>query len=759
MSTATQLPANVQPIRSGTVQLAGIEDESLDLRRITATLKRRKLLILAIAAIGTLFSALYVSNIVPLYKAEAQVVVEPERKKVVNIDQVAQPLNPDWLTANTEAAVIRSRDLAVKAIERLKLVDNPAFNPALRPPEPGFLDVGGAWLAWGAAQVGLEGKIPGLKTSAASASPAPRRFTPADLAGIYLGGLQVIPQERSRIIQVVYTSPDPQIAAAAANATAELYLERQQNAKGQATGEANAWLDEKVLAAHQQVIAAQKKRDEYRRKAGIIELGDLSIYAEQLAILNTQLVETRTHRQQAEARYAQAQKIDQSGGQIEALPAALSTPLVEALRLQEIDATRKIAEMETQFRPAHPKMVLARAELDDIRAKVKAEVGKVATQLRHELDLARSAEGTLHAEIDRLQSKIEEQNDAKVDLDVLETELQGKKQIFETLTARYNETSVQDKGIQRDDAQIVQSAVPPGGPFYPNKKLLIGIAFVASLAIGVVLAVAIDLLDYGFRSLTQIENLTGLPTLGMVPLIARKMRQIRPHHLAVAKPGSVYGEAIRTVRTALMLSEVDRPPRSLVVTSSIPNEGKTSTALSIACQSAKSGQRCIVIDCDLRQSAVHVHFGQANRLGLSDYLAGNARLEEVIEIDPISGAHFICAGTRAPNPIDLLGSPQMRRLIKALSQAYDLVVLDTPPVLAVSDALVMVRHVDATLFLIRWERTRRQAAVSGLKLALEAGANLAGVVLSQVDVKRHAQYDYADSGYYYGGYNKYYTES
>ena len=239
----------------------------------------------------------------------------------------------------------------------------------------------------------------------------------------------------------------------------------------------------------------------------------------------------------------------------------------------------------------------------------------------------------------------------------------------------------------------------------------------------------------------------------------RKGRGTQPHQLAVSKPGSVYGEAVRTLRTALLLSDSERPPRTVLVTSSIPNEGKTSTALSIACQSAKSGQRCIILDCDLRQSSVHRYFGVPNKIGLADYLVGKARLEEVIEIDPVSTAHLIPAGARAPNPIDLLGSPQMRRLIKALAQAYDLVILDTPPVLAVSDALVLVRHVDATLFLIRWEQTRRLAAVSGLKVALEAGANLAGVVLSQVDVKRHAQYDYADSGYYYGGYNKYYTEA
>ena len=244
----------------------------------------------------------------------------------------------------------------------------------------------------------------------------------------------------------------------------------------------------------------------------------------------------------------------------------------------------------------------------------------------------------------------------------------------------------------------------------------------------------------------------------MMPLISRQRNSPRPHQIATAKPGSIYGEAVRTVRTALLLSDVERPPRTLLVTSSVPNEGKTATALSIVCQTSQSGQRCIVVDCDLRQSAIHVHLGAPNQLGLSDYLLGRARLEEVVEADTASKVHFIAAGARAPNPTDLLGSAQMRRLVKALSETYDLVILDTPPVLAVSDALVMVRHVDATLFLIRWEKTRRQAAMSGLKLTLEAGANLAGVVMTQVDVKRHAQYNYADSGYYYGGYAKYYTE-
>jgi capsular exopolysaccharide synthesis family protein len=755
MSTAQQFPPNVQPIRETTTQLAALEEDSLDLRRIAATLRRRKIMIGAIAVIGTVVMTLYVGRITPLYKAETQIVIEPERKKIVNIDQVAQNLSSDWLTPQTEAAIIRSRDRALLAVQRLDLVHNPAFNPNLRPPAPGALEVGKAWLSKALGAIGIELKW--LKKPAAIQG-ASRDIRPEDLVDAYLGGLEAIPQERSRLIKIVYTSTDPLIAAAAANAAATIYIESQNEAKTQATREANAWLDRRVNEVREQIVTAQQKRDDFRRKAGIVQIGDLTVNAEQLGQLNSQLLTARTARQQADARYAQILKLQENGAPLESAPDVLSSPLIQNLRLQEIEAARKIAELKTQFRDGHPKMILAKAEMADIHTKLQAEITKIASQLRHEAELTHASETALQSEAKRLQQQVEQQNDAKVTLDGLEADLQTWKQLYETLLSRYKETEVQDSTLQRGDAQVVSPAIPPAGPFYPPKKLLIAVAFLASFIIGIILAIAIELLDFGFRSLTQIEALTGLPTLGMMPLIARKRHSPRPHQIATAKPGSIYGEAVRTVRTALLLSDAERPPRTLLVTSSVPNEGKTATALSIVCQSAQSGQRCIAVDCDLRQSAIHSHLGAPNKLGLSDYLLGKASLEEIIEADTGSKAHFISAGTRVPNPTDLLGSVQMRRLVKALSEAYDFVILDTPPVLAVSDALVMVRYADATLFLIRWEKTRRQAAVSGLKLTLEAGANLAGVVMTQVDVKRHAQYNYADSGYYYGGYAKYYTD-
>jgi polysaccharide biosynthesis transport protein len=312
MSTAQQFPPNVQPIRPATTQLAALEEDSLDLRRIAAALRRRKIMIGGIAAIGTVVVALYVGGITPLYKAETEIVVEPERKKIINIDQVAQNLFSDWLTPQTEAAIIRSRDKALLAVKQLDLVHNPGFNPALRRPAPGMLDVAKAWLNTALVATGVESswfKPANVEPQNASS----RALEPEDLVDAYLAGLETVPVERSRLIRIVYTSTDPLIAAQAANAAAAIYIEAQKNAKGQATSEANAWLDRRVNEVHEQVIKAQQKRDEFRRNAGIVQIGDMTMNAEQLTQLNSQLVAARTIRQQADARYAQVTKLQETG--------------------------------------------------------------------------------------------------------------------------------------------------------------------------------------------------------------------------------------------------------------------------------------------------------------------------------------------------------------------------------------------------------------------------------------------------------------
>ncbi|HJQ55371.1 MAG TPA: CpsD/CapB family tyrosine-protein kinase, partial [Vineibacter sp.] len=223
---------------------------------------------------------------------------------------------------------------------------------------------------------------------------------------------------------------------------------------------------------------------------------------------------------------------------------------------------------------------------------------------------------------------------------------------------------------------------------------------------------------------------------------------------------SAYSEALRTIRTGIALSSADHPQRTVVVTSSVPGEGKTTTALSLAAASAASGARTLIIDCDMRQPSLHKNLGGDNTAGLAEFLAGQRDLEELVQVEPKTGLYYVLAGKRPPSPTDLLGSLRMRRLLQQLGDAFDLVILDSPPVMAVSDALLLVRQTDTTIFVVRWEKTRRDVAIAGARMVHEAGARLSGMVLSQVDLRRHAQYDYTDSGvYYYRGYRKYYGEA
>lgn len=772
MSSVTRLPLpdNEPAAREVPGPLPLIEEETLTLRRLYSVLRRRIALIAGVAFLITALAVLFVYQITPLYRADVDIVVDSSRQKVINTESVVQSAQPDYWTNETEAAVLSSREMARKAVERLNLVNNPMFNPELRRPETGLVDT-----MFGPVREFISTTLIAPVREAmfgpepSEAAPVTAHMTAEErrealldqLAGAFLGGLSVMPHERSRVLTVTYTSTDPAFAALAANTTSELYILDQLAAKGDATSRASKWLSERVNEMRRRVIESEQRLEEFRRTAGIIEVGGATLFQQQLVGLNEELIQARNKRAEAEARYEQIQTMVKSGGDAQAVAAVLDSRLIQGLREQEAQLERKIADLSQQYLPTHPKLKQAQQELVAARAKIEAEVAKISTNQDSELKIARTREVNVAKEVRRLEQLLEQQKEAEVTLRSLESEVRANKQLYETLLSRFKETSVaRDDLLQQADARIISRATVPASPFYPKRGLMIAAAFVVSIVIGIAIALVAEYLDSGFHSLNQIETMTGQPTIGLVPSLG-DMRKLgkRPHEVALDRPNSAYGEAIRTLRTALLLSRVDNPPKTVLVTSSIPGEGKTSIALSLAATAARSAQKAIIIDCDLRHSTLHTYLDHPNQLGLGDYLAGLATLEDVIEIDPRSGVHFITGGNRAPNPTDLLGSAEMKKLIRQLSQIYDLVVLDTPPLLAVSDALVLVRQVDRSLFVVRWEKTRRESALTGLKALVEAGGRLAGVLLSQVDMRKHAQYDYADSAYsYYGNYKNYYTE-
>ncbi|HKY94668.1 MAG TPA: polysaccharide biosynthesis tyrosine autokinase, partial [Kiloniellales bacterium] len=575
----------------------------------------------------------------------------------------------------------------------------------------------------------------------------------------FMGGLSVQTAERSRIVTIAYISSDPIFAARAANAVALSYIEGQLDRIGGETSRAGEVVTEKLSELEKELIDAERRLEAYRAEHGLTEVSGGSLQAQQLASLNGDLIAARNDLTEKEVRYEQVQRLMKGGGgSVEAAAAIMDSSMIQGLRLQEIELTREIAELSTKYRDGHPKMIEARAKQKEVSAKIWSEIRKIEGLLKNELEIAQGRVENLTSEVERLKGEIADLGEFQVQLSALEAEVEAKRKQYDALLQRSNEIAVQEGAtIDKPDAEIIAQAEPPGGPIYPRTKVIIGMAAAAAVVLGLVLAIGLEFLDSGYRSLGTIESQTGLATLGMVPMISLRGRSNLPHHHATAKHGSIFAEAIRTVRTNLMLSNPEQPPRIVVVTSSMPNEGKTTTVLSIASQTVQTGRRCIVVDCDMRQAQVDSSLGHPKHLGLSDFLADAADLGQIIGVDERTGIHFIGAGTLSNPPVEMLGSARMQNLINALAQSYHLVVLDTPPLLAVSDALVLLREADSTVFLIRWGKTPRETAKLGLKVALEAGAKLAGVLLTYVDVKKHAQYTYADSGRYYNkAYRKYY---
>ncbi|MGO1119643.1 GumC family protein [Rhodovibrionaceae bacterium A322] len=772
MSSRPGMGADIPPVRQGegaapmpnasgsALPGGGGGGSQLDIRQLFGVLRRRKYLIVGLTLFITALAALYSSQLVPLYSATSEVIIQRNGINTLSTGtEVVSGVPQDWLAFQTEAKVIASRDLARQAVIELRLGESPLFNPLLAPYKPSLTD-----RLLRSAQTLLSGF--GLvsppeplqkNTTVETRDPATDPAFLEQLTDAFAGGLSVQPSDKSRLISISYVSTDANMAALAPNTIADIYLRSLKNKRDEGTGDAVEFLQRQVDEASSDLIQSQRELANYRREKGIQNVDGVSLRVQQLSNLETRLLAATSVRQEVEARYNQARRLLDDRNSAAAVSDVLGSDLVQNLMLQEIELERRIAELATQYRDKHPRMINARAELTNLQTRIGSEIRKVVATLQSELEVTRVRERNLKTELDRLRATLQDVNVAQAEERALEAEIEIKRRHYETLLQRLSQVEIQDEIEDEVDAKIINRARPPWGPFYPKTNSIIGMAFAASLLVGVGISFLLEFMESGFRSLSQIESETGLPTLGMLPFI-KMDRGEAPHFYATDKQGSLYAESVRTLRTGLMLCNPEVPPKLVVITSSVPDEGKTSTVLSVGAQSTQAGRRSIVIDCDLRHPSVDKALGYAPHLGLGDYLAGEAGIEDIISMDERSGMHFIGAGTGRARPVELLSSPRMYKLIQTLNQAYQLVLLDTPPVLAVSDALPLLREADALIYLVRWEKTKRDTAKAGIRLALESGARLAGIAMTNVDVRRHAQYDYADSRYYYNkSYRKYYA--
>ncbi|MBX6321413.1 MAG: AAA family ATPase, partial [Rhodospirillaceae bacterium] len=459
--------------------------------------------------------------------------------------------------------------------------------------------------------------------------------------------------------------------------------------------------------------------------------------------MSTELSKVKADRAQAEARLAALEH----GGVSGAAGAGVDTESLDQLkqlRVMEAEAAQALASLGKDLGPRHPKYVAAQASLAQVRARIAEEQARVLSAARSEATAARMREESLSADIEKLKNELAQANESEVKLDELQREADASRTLLETFLARSKEQSMQ-QSFQQPNVKVLATADPPVDPSRPNKAMVMLLSVFAFMVVGVSAAFAREAFDRGLRSGEQIERLTRLPSLGLVPALGG---MARPEEYVVRRPGSAFGEAIRNIYAGVVLPEHGEPPKLILVTSSLPREGKTTVVLSLARLLALSGKSVLVVDCDLRRPSVHRALGRPQDPGLVDLLFRREPLERVIQQDPASPARFIAAGTAHRNAAALLGSPELPELLRDLRGMFDVVLIDSAPVLAVSDPRVLSVMVDKTVFLVRWGHGDRGTVSEALKRLAAAGADMAGVALTRVDLRRNARYGFGDSGYY-----------
>lgn len=718
----------------------------VSVRQIFGTLRRHKLLIGGLAMMGTVVSWLAANQMVPQYRAEAQLSVEPKEQDPNKAGSTAIYVGSEFVL--TEAKKMTSPLVSEVTARHLRLIENPAFNPALAPPPPSRIKAMFAPVRQllGMAPPPEAPRAVDWRETVTRMTPAEQDLAYNNIARAVSGCLAAIAEQGHRVISVRCVSTDPKAAADIVNKTIDTYLEQQADEISGVLREQLKTATLQVEEARQKIVASERTLTEFRAQIGLFGVEDNT------STLQKNANDLRTQYNRAEAEAAAIETAITKG--------VAPTDAGGALEAQCASARAKLGEAEAVLGPGHPRYIAAAQE-------VGKTCGQLAGLQRNAVENNKAKAASLRADAERIKKQLDAAESQlgnwttnAISLKTLQTEVESSKGHYSAMLQRLQNLENQASQQVQRQARRLSVADVNRQAFSPRKDLITLVAFVASLALGVGLAIVIELMDSGFRSIHQLEEQSGVPVLGMVPFQSTRMkRNVRPWLNVVDKPNSAYSEALRTIRTGIQLTSADNPHRTVVVTSSVPGEGKTTTAISLSAASAVSGARTLIIDCDMRQPSMHVNLGVENDVGLSEFLSGQRSLKEVVRVEPRTGLYYILAGRRPPSPTDLLGGLRMQRLLQQLGDAFEMVVMDTPPIMAVSDALLLVRSADATLFVVRWEKTRRDVATAGIKMVYEAGARLAGLVLTQVDLRRHAQYDYTDShAYYYRGYKRYYSE-
>lgn len=725
-------------------------EDRIDLRDYIRVLSRRRWTVITFFVVVVFTVAIHTFTATPIYQATARIVIEKENPNLVSIQEVlaVDATGSDYY--QTQYKIIESRKVVREVIDRLDLRNSTEFFPE---PEDHFIANMKKRVAdmFSSAKEWFSSLVRSGETPVADADPDSRDAT---LVSDFLSRVTISPIRNSRLVDVSVEARDPVMAAKMTNELVNAYIARNLETKLEATKDAVKWLSERISDERKKVEEAEQKLLQYKQDMEIIT--DFSsdaekITAQKLATLNQQVVDAQSQRVEAETRYLQALSLENSPDMLDSIPEVLGNDLVKEIKKMEVTLYNRMSELSKKYGRNHPQMVAIASELADLRKRKAAEGRRVINSLKNKYKLAVAREETLKKALEEQKAESLEMNKKAIQYGVLQREAEGARNMYELLVKRFKEASLTEE-MKTGNIRIIDEAEPPLLPIKPKKKLNILLAMIVGLAGGVGLAFFFEYLDNTIKSPDEIKQFFHIPYLGHIPAHAVSRDSEGPGEdlVVLESPKSSASESFRGIRTGIVLSSPDKAPEVLMVTSAGPAEGKTFTAVNLAAVMANSGSRVLLMDCDMRRPRIHKVFGISRNTGISGIISGNSSTKDAVVTSGVENLDILLSGPLPPNPAELLGSKKMVRLISELRSGYDRVIIDTPPITAVTDSVVLSAIADAVVLVVRTNETPRQVIQNGVEQLRSVNANIIGAVLNGVNAGRDSYYYYQYYYYYYG---------
>jgi polysaccharide biosynthesis transport protein len=719
------------------------------LREYLRVLIKRKWLVLSCLAIIFGVVALATMRSTRIYDAVGSIAINKTDPAILNLKDSGNNGAADYYDPtdlDTEVRILKSDLLALQVIKQLNLDKQPEF--------------GGAG----------EGPSDALSLTTDALQPDSEKTT-ALLDG-FKGGIRVALVPNTRIIEIHYRSPDKNLAANVVNTLINTYIEQNFKTRFESTMQASDWLSKQLVDLQMKVETSQEKLVQYQKQHEILGIDEKqNITTSKLDELNKELTSAESDRMERESVYRLVQSGDPDTAAAAATSAGAgnaSSGLMEKMREQQADLKIQIAQLSTQFGTSYPKVVQLDTQLKEVDAQLQLEMTKVVSRVRSGYLAALQHETMLRQALDNQKQEANKLNESAIEYSLLKRDVESYRTLYEGLMEKLKEAGV-TAGLRSNNIRSVDKARVPTYPSEPNVPRNLTFALALGLSTGIGLAFLLEGIDNTVRTPEQAQAISALPSLGMIPLGSKSGMEAAAKRLTVAssreavelvtqsRPQSQMAESYRALRTSLLLTSLGGPPKVILITSALPQEGKTTTSINTAIVLAQKGTRVLLIDADLRRPSIHKTLGMGPKTGLSNVLTGNATLQQgVVRSNILPTLFVLTAGTPPPNPAELLASSNMKDILAELREQYDHIIVDTPPTLSVTDAVVMSTRADAVVLVIRSGQTTKQALRRARDLLMQVNARVAGVLLNAVDLTSPDYYYYYEYQGKYG--HRYYQE-